>query len=401
MKALRNRATSFALVLLATSLGIGAATSCALSEMGAEGRPDGSPLPATDAAGATADAAPLDASTPGCDASAPDCVTKPLGCDEADFCPVPSPLSAFHALVDVWGSGPSDVWAVGSGGTVLHFDGSAWTATPAPTKETLGAVWGTGPADVWTASTTSSIFRTSGFAGGAASWRKVASASPDELPGYPVLAMWSPPSGEVHLGTVPFFVDDGVNAGLSSQTVRADLPDGGLAWRSRSGVDRPVHAIWGSSAADVWAVGGGGLALHGVRATPKGPHAWTAVDSVTLATLRGVWGTGPNELWAVGDSGTIRRMSAGAPTFESVVSPTGASLRHVWGSDAKDVWAIGDAGTILHFDGTGWKLATAAFPVGRKPRLYGIWGSGPGDVWIVGDGIVLRGRGAKKSGGAP
>ena len=41
----------------------------------------------------------------------------------------------FQAINGIWGSGPNDVWAVGNGGTVLHYDGNAqnqWTAVTSP-----------------------------------------------------------------------------------------------------------------------------------------------------------------------------------------------------------------------------------------------------------------------------
>lgn len=55
----------------------------------------------------------------------------------------PQPINA------VWGSGPSDVWAVGRAGTIVHFDGTTWSSPPSLTTSTLLAVWGSGPADVW------------------------------------------------------------------------------------------------------------------------------------------------------------------------------------------------------------------------------------------------------------
>ena len=34
--------------------------------------------------------------------------------------------STRETLYGVWGSGPKDVFAVGSNGTILHYDGRAW-----------------------------------------------------------------------------------------------------------------------------------------------------------------------------------------------------------------------------------------------------------------------------------
>ena len=56
----------------------------------------------------------------------------------------PGPLTA------VWGSGPIDVFAVGNGGLIAHWNGGAkWTAMPSGTTQNLHAVAGSGPGDVF------------------------------------------------------------------------------------------------------------------------------------------------------------------------------------------------------------------------------------------------------------
>jgi hypothetical protein len=62
-------------------------------------------------------------------------------------------------LNDVWGSGSSDVWVVGGNGTVLHWDGSAWTRVTSGTSEALLSVWGSGPGDIWAVGTYGTILR--------------------------------------------------------------------------------------------------------------------------------------------------------------------------------------------------------------------------------------------------
>jgi hypothetical protein len=54
-----------------------------------------------------------------------------------------------RALLGIWGSGPRDVFAVGNRGTILHYDGSAWSAQTSGTVEELHGVWGSGPGDVF------------------------------------------------------------------------------------------------------------------------------------------------------------------------------------------------------------------------------------------------------------
>ena len=39
-----------------------------------------------------------------------------------------NPHPQANELYGVWGSSASDVFAVGDGGTILHYDGSAWSA---------------------------------------------------------------------------------------------------------------------------------------------------------------------------------------------------------------------------------------------------------------------------------
>jgi hypothetical protein len=56
---------------------------------------------------------------------------------------------AQHGVKAVWGSGPTDVWALSEQPAILHYDGRAWTQTPLPGLGTPLAIWGTGPRDVF------------------------------------------------------------------------------------------------------------------------------------------------------------------------------------------------------------------------------------------------------------
>jgi hypothetical protein len=52
-------------------------------------------------------------------------------------------------LYGVWGSSPSDLFAVGEHGTILHYDGRGWSAMHSGTADYLLGVWGSGPGDVF------------------------------------------------------------------------------------------------------------------------------------------------------------------------------------------------------------------------------------------------------------
>ncbi|HEY4187791.1 MAG TPA: hypothetical protein VGP07_22135 [Polyangia bacterium] len=58
-------------------------------------------------------------------------------------------LAVSRVLNGVWGSSPTDVWIVGDGGTLLHFDGRRWSPATCPSSADLLSVGGRGRNDVW------------------------------------------------------------------------------------------------------------------------------------------------------------------------------------------------------------------------------------------------------------
>ena len=72
------------------------------------------------------------------------------GRHKGDLALVPTPTEA--RLLEVWGRSASDVFAVGEGGTILHFDGDAWTQEPSGTDLELNAVVGLDGCDALAAS---------------------------------------------------------------------------------------------------------------------------------------------------------------------------------------------------------------------------------------------------------
>lgn len=45
-------------------------------------------------------------------------------------------------LHGIWGSGPNDVYAVGTHGTLLHYDGRGWSPMQSGEPSTLVSIWG-------------------------------------------------------------------------------------------------------------------------------------------------------------------------------------------------------------------------------------------------------------------
>lgn len=379
--------------------------SCATTEEGVTEAPEGSTLPGIDGAtdGATATDAGADGS---CEPTDPSCVTETITCDQADWCPSAAPVPNSVALMSVWGSGPNDVWAVGSAGAVIHWDGAKWTSLPTNRKETLRAVWGTGPTEIIAAASTAVILKSAGAASGSAAWAPLPNVTNDNETGA-VFTMWGAGPGDVRIGTRSFYVTAPNGDSNLHNIVTKTAVDGGVGWATTPG-SATVLGMWGASGDDLWVVGDNsfyvpyqrGYTAHGVRTSSTKPYTWTEVDSQSAVTLESVWGSSANDLWAVGAVGTIRHAAAASTQWDIVASPTRSSLHRVWGSGPNDVWAVGDDATILHYDGKAWTASVVSLPVGKKrPALLGLWGNAKDDIWVVGDGIVLRFTG-KKSGGA-
>src|SRR5437773_9818807 len=163
-----------------------------------------------------------------------------------------------------------------------------------------------------------------------------------------------------------------------------------LVWSSVSSGTIPLgylSGVWGASASDVWAVGGGGGST-GATILHYNGTSWSSVSSGTTQNLYGVWGTSASDVWAVGDNGTILHYNG--TSWSSVSSGTTHTLRSVWGTSASDVWAVGYfyngvnySGSIFHYNGTSWSRIMGTISI---PALNSIWGTSASDVWAVGDG---------------
>ena len=388
----RRLATVLATFATFASLGVVAsAASCATNEDAPLTAVDSAtPLPAADAAatdGALADA-PCDG--PGC---------GPAPCTTA-WCPVDAPVDDRYALRAVKGSSRTDVWAVGSGGSILHYDGTSWVTVPSGTTRTLSAVDVTA-GEVWIAGTSATILRAPGFAGAATTLTNlpIAPYDPPRLPDdSPLVAAWVRNAADIWVAGTCFAAAKQPTA-ERWRTAGSPTDGGAASWKAAAGgcsssPGPSTNGLWGIGA-EAWAVANNGAALHAVSVDGPGAVVWTSIESQTDRDLHGVWGSAASDVWMVGRRGTARHYDGSALLAFTTV-PTTEDLHAVWGSSRTDVWAVGDAGTILHFDGTAWTADTASFPHGGQPNLYGVWGSAANDVWIVGEAVVLHFEGGAK-----
>jgi hypothetical protein len=132
-------------------------------------------------------------------------------------------------------------------------------------------------------------------------------------------------------------------------------------------------------------VGNGGMILY----SPDG-SSWTRQSGgITEQNLWGVWGSSAQDVWVVGGDGfapgdaTILRGPVGdlepvdVPALEH---PSISAWYKVWGSGPDDVYIVGQDGGLLQWDG----VTLTEQLVGLSRDLIGVWGTGPDRVVVVG-----------------
>ncbi|HEY5946284.1 MAG TPA: PPC domain-containing protein, partial [Kofleriaceae bacterium] len=96
--------------------------------------------------------------------------------DGVSWSAMPTPTTL--ELDDVWGSASDNVIAVGEQGVILHYNGVAWRRMSSGTGENLASISGTGPSDVWIAATNNTILHFDGV-----SWSRVEPGEPGDFRG--------------------------------------------------------------------------------------------------------------------------------------------------------------------------------------------------------------------------
>jgi hypothetical protein len=54
-------------------------------------------------------------------------------------------------IYGVWAAAANDAWACGNAGTMLHWDGTAWSKVPSATAQRLASIYGVSSTDIWAA----------------------------------------------------------------------------------------------------------------------------------------------------------------------------------------------------------------------------------------------------------
>jgi hypothetical protein len=372
--------------------------------------------------------------TAGCgdDAGAPPAADARFGACPVDGWCWSTPRPQGNELIATWASGPNDVWAVGAVGTIVHWDGVAWSSVASGTTNDLWNVWGSGPNDVWATGVHGTIVHWNG-----AAWSPTASGTTFDLAG-----LWG--SGRDDVWII-------ANTDSSMESNGVPLHDMGFAlhWNGRAWTQQNIDTkaalwgIWGSGPGDIWMVGnddtGAWVVLRGDGRT------WSEIargDGTSSAS--GIWGTGPDDVWIYGflamlrhwDGKTWTNLDGALGTVENVAQMGGSgpqdtwaigtdfgaayvsvarwdgsawdtsstladgSLFGAWWIDASDAWVVGGGGSIRHWDGAAWNDAVqdVTFEADQHNWLGSVWGSADDDVWAAGNsGVIVHWDGASWS----
>ena len=287
---------------------------------------------------------------------------------------VPTPNPNFNdSLFAVSASSPNDIWAVGD--SVMHFDGTTWTAFAPAAKNDISSLNG------------------------------VVDISP----------------------TLAWAVGDGQNKqGQRGQVIEQW---NGTGWSVFPGPrfaanDQPsLSAMTSTSADDIWAVGSllgdDGQLLFFLFEHFDGTQ-WTATTILSGdAFLEGVSADAPNDAWAVGfngpendDSRTLALHFDG-DSWTHIPTPSVGSganqLNGVLALAPNDVWTVGFSTPVAppqevptltlieHFDGTSWSVVPSP-NVGpnsefQSNRLFGLAANSPTDIWAFGSFFAQDGSG--------
>jgi len=258
------------------------------------------------------------------------------------------------SLHGLWGSSASDVYAAGSGGELLHYNGSSWSAVSLGTSAWLYDIWGLSASSVFVVGGSATILYYNG-----SSWT----------------TMSNPLGSEQLFGVWGTALNNVFAVGESGTIIHYN----GSAWSTMaSGTTEYLYGMGGINSSNVYATGEDGTLLRYNGTT------WLSISGVTSNRLYHAWGLSPNDVYVCG----WRELQHFDGTSWSPAMVTTADLRGVWGSAADDIFAVGISGRIFHFDGTTWREMTS----GTTEHLYGgVWGTSRSDVFAVGaDGTILH-----------
>jgi hypothetical protein len=256
-----------------------------------------------------------------------------------------------NAIRDIWGTSPSDVFAVGDNGTILHYDGSVWSAMASGTTASLGRVWGASSREVYT----------SGLRYDGSGWSPLTPPPPPPR-GYPIVAStsaavalfqtngstdtlyswtgttWKVEGTGMYLQT-PWLGPDGRGA-VGTSATRPGLGNDGSGWISTYQFGNRIMSITGKSYDDLF-IQRSGL---GMCCELSHPRWGTTSMGSPIAWLQPVWLVSGSEVY-LRDGTKLKRVKS---PLDTQPTDEGIDAVAMWGSSSLDLFLVGADGKIYH-----------------------------------------------------
>jgi hypothetical protein len=276
------------------------------------------------------------------------------------------PLPQGNDLVAVWGtasSGPNaSIWAVGAAGTVLHYDGNAWSNVDSGTRNDLLAVWSDQANEAW-------------VAGVSGTWSKVTlqgTVTPVANVAFnDITDLWGDPSG-------PFLWAVGYG-GKVYRLNRASLPPT-AAPLAIPGASIPLYAVFGvSGGATVWAAG-----ANGAYSYTAATGSYTPGGSVLAYDAFDLWMPSALQLFvSASDGGVYSSNGVTSWSPQPLAPPLGDIPAAIWGNAATgELWVRGYDG-LSYYRSPSPSLTWSSSPDPSRLNFRDVWGDS--QVWSVGE----------------
>ncbi|MCX8043699.1 MAG: PKD domain-containing protein [Desulfobacterota bacterium] len=263
--------------------------------------------------------------------------------------PVTTPLKG------IWGTGSDNIYAVGSGGVILHYDGTAWSRVQnVPVSENLTAIHGNAASNIVAVGEKGVLVQYNG-----STWAKRTVTT-----GHNLNAVWVASSSRMFI------------AGENGLILDCDRT---TCEQSNYITSYSFNSIWASSENDVYIVGGGGMIIHfdGTR--------WLPMESGTTDILYSIWGAGASNIYAAGENGAVRYYNGTAWSAAKVVKRNYYAIGGI--ASPFRVYIASDSGKISYSEGDSWNDMTTP----TTKALQAIWVSQRHEAYIVGaGGVILR-----------
>ncbi|HRI49747.1 MAG TPA: hypothetical protein PLW65_06155 [Pseudomonadota bacterium] len=232
------------------------------------------------------------------------------------------PVANTQTIRGLWTLAPDDIWGVGDGGLLIHFDGSGWTPNSTVTTKDLRGIWASGSNDIWAVGAAGTVLH---YTNGA--WTATTVGTKD------LKGIWGSSPTEIWAG--------GEVTGGSAIMRRYN----GATWTAvDTGVSAiTVNAVYTSGPDFVYACG---LETFGGLLLRWNGSSWNKITSYSADELRAFWGKGRTNLLVIGDGGSLVRYDD--PVGWTYINKTNntANLYGITADAQGKVYVVGDTGTV-------------------------------------------------------